>query len=67
MKKPELITLTINPDGSTSVSVVGVDGPACTALTKEVVGAVGETQDVRHTEEFHRRVQPDNRQTLGRS
>lgn len=67
MKKPEVITFTAQPDGTFTVSVAGHPGPDCTILTRDIIAALGKVQDVRLTEEHHRRVQSDNAQRVGRS
>ena len=56
MKHPEVITLTVNPDGTIQVAVAGVAGPACAALTAAVISQLGETKHTTHTPEYLQRV-----------
>ena len=67
IKSPQTVVVTLNPDGTVDVAVVGVKGHGCTQLTAALLADLGDVQDVRHTEEFHQRaVQHDeNRQRMG--
>ena len=58
------ITVTIDADGSTAVSVAGLAGPGCKSLTAAVERALGSASDTRQTAEH---AQQSAGQTLGQS
>lgn len=60
------ITVTITPDGHATVTVNGVAGPACEALTKDLEAALGAATKKRHTPD-HYRTQAASRATVRRS
>jgi|GEM_PF-5259113 len=47
------ITVTITPDGRATVTVSGVSGPSCKALTKGLERALGATTETRDTAEYY--------------
>ena len=47
------ITVTVKPDGSTEVSVRGVKGKGCEALTRTLEQALGQTTAKKHTGDFY--------------
>ena len=49
---PEIL-ITIQPDGSTQVSVVGQPGPGCLDLTRAIEEALGETESRSCTLEYY--------------
>jgi hypothetical protein len=56
MKRQE-ITVTINQDGRATVSVSGIDGPACRAATKSLEEALGAVRSRERTPEYYRACQ----------
>ena len=65
----EEITVTIAPDGEVKVSVKGVKGKACKALTKGLEAALGEVGHSQATKEAYESEQTRtilNRYTAGR-
>jgi len=66
IKKPETITITVDEDGVAVVSVSGVAGTGCVALTADLLSALGGTAHEQKTEEYHRvTVTAGNLQTVG--
>ena len=53
----EEITVTISPDGIVKVSVKGVKGKSCKALTKGLEAALGEVEHTAQTGEFNETAQ----------
>ena len=51
----EEITITITPDGETEVSVAGVKGKGCQALTAALEKALGTVVSDTTTDEFNQR------------
>lgn len=51
----EEITITITPEGETEVSVAGVKGQGCKALTDALEKALGTVVSDRTTDEFNQR------------
>ena len=47
------ITVTVKSDGSTEVSVKGVRGKGCEALTQALEGALGESKSKKRTGDYH--------------
>ena len=54
----ETIVVTIGPTGEVTVSVEGVAGPACQALTRPLEAALGVTREDTRTPEYYRAVTP---------
>lgn len=55
MRKPQVVTVDIAKDGEVSISVEGVSGQGCQALSKELEDALGEVSVSKPTEEMYRR------------
>ena len=53
MRRQE-ITVTIDQDGQATVSVSGIDGPACQAATETLEQALGAVRSREHTPEYYR-------------
>jgi hypothetical protein len=53
MKRQE-ITVTIDQDGKATVTVSGIDGPACQAATETLEQALGAVRSREHTPEYYR-------------
>jgi hypothetical protein len=51
----EKIIIEIDVDGSTKVSVEGVKGKGCEALTKDIEESLGSVTERKHTPEFSQR------------
>ena len=47
------VTVTIDPDGATSVEVEGVVGSSCEDLTRELEAALGTVSERTHKAEYH--------------
>jgi hypothetical protein len=56
------VTIAIDQEGQSEVSVQGVAGHSCLELTSQIVAALGETVSIDHTPEYHARVQQGARQ-----
>ena len=54
----EEITVTITPDGNVKVSVKGIKGKSCKALTKGLEAAFGDAEHTAQTGEFYEPQQP---------
>jgi hypothetical protein len=55
------ILVTIGPTGEVIVTVEGVVGPGCQALTRPLEGALGVTRDDARTADYYRTVAPSVR------
>ena len=53
MKRQE-ITVTIDQDGKATVTVSGIDGPACQAATETLEQALGAVRSRERTPDYHR-------------
>ena len=53
MKRQE-ITVTIDQDGQTTVTVSGIDGPDCQAATESLERALGAVRSRERTPEYYR-------------
>ena len=53
-----MIVVTIGPTGEVTVSVEGVAGPGCQALTRPLEAALGVTREDTRTAEYYRTVAP---------
>jgi hypothetical protein len=53
MKRQE-ITVTIDQDGQATVTVSGIDGPACEAATEALEQALGAVRSRERTPEYYR-------------
>jgi DUF2997 family protein len=53
MKRQE-ITVTIDQDGQATVTVSGIDGPACQAATESLEEALGVVRSRQYTPEYYR-------------
>jgi len=49
------VRIEIAEDGKVAISVNGVKGPGCMALTKELEGAFGRPKSRRKTAEYHQK------------
>ena len=54
------VTVTIAPDGGTSIEVEGVKGKGCLELTKDLERALGSVTEEKKTSEYRERPR-DNR------
>jgi len=54
----QTILVTIGPTGEVTVSVEGVAGPACQALTRPLETALGITREDTRTPEYYRTAAP---------
>ena len=54
----QTIVVTIGPTGEVTVSVEGVAGPACQALTHPLEAALGVTREDTRTAEYYRTATP---------
>jgi hypothetical protein len=60
------ITVEIGDDGSVTVDVTGVTGPACKDLTRELEGALGKVTSTTNKAEFNQLgVTNTNKQQIG--
>jgi hypothetical protein len=57
----QTIVVTIGPTGEVTVSVEGVAGPACHALTRPLEAALGVTREDTRTAEYYRTAAPSTR------
>ena len=60
-----VVTVTIDADGSTVVSVAGAPGPSCRTVTAAVERALGQTAETRPTAEASQPAGQQLRQTGG--
>lgn len=54
------VTVTIAPDGTTSIEVEGVKGKGCLELTRDIERALGKVTEDKKTSEYRERPR-DNR------
>lgn len=47
------ILITVTPDGTTQITVVGHAGPGCLALTSSLEAALGEVESQEYTSEYY--------------
>jgi len=67
IKKAEIITVLVDETGEIRVSVTGVAGSGCVALTAALLAALGDTVSEQTTAEFSQtHVTAGTHQTLGR-
>jgi hypothetical protein len=52
--KRQAITVTIDRDGKATVTVNGIDGPACLAATEALEQALGTVRSRERTQEYYR-------------
>ncbi len=57
----QTILVTIDPTGEVTVSVDGVAGPGCQALTRPLEHALGVTREDTRTADYYRAVAPNAR------
>ena len=47
------LEITIDDDGNVTIKVIGVSGPECLKLTKEIEEALGQVVDRQRTNDFY--------------